>query len=122
MAGNTPLINDSIFTELEAIMEDGEGMLELIDSFLEDGAILVNNIVESYQKNNVEELKRQVHTLKGSSANLGLTALWDLCKTIDQAGKAGNLPASSQMKQLQQIYQNTVSALEEKRSEYASET
>jgi len=122
MAGNTPLINDSIFTELEAIMEDGEGMLELIDSFLEDGAVLVNNIAESYQKNNVEELKRQVHTLKGSSANLGLTALWDLCKTIDQAGKAGNLPASSQMKQLQQIYQNTVSALEEKRSEYASET
>lgn len=121
MEGKTPLIDDSTFTELEEIMEDGEGMLELIDSFLEDGAVLVNNIAESYQKNNVEEFQRQAHTLKGSSANLGLTALWELCKMLDRAGKAGNLPAASQMEQLQQIYQNTVSVLKQKRSEYASE-
>ena len=119
MEEKTPLIDESTFTELEEIMEDEEGMLELIDSFLEDGEVVVNKITKSYQESDVEECKRQAHTLKGSSANLGLTALGNLCKTLDRAGKAGNLPSSSQIKQLHQIYQETVSALKEKRNKYA---
>lgn len=116
------LIDQATFQELEAIMGDekAEGMLELIDSFLEDGEVLVSAIAQANTQENVQQLQAQAHTLKGTSSNLGLTALFERCQQIDHLAKAGNVVSSSLIEGLQQTYQKTVIALQQARQKYAS--
>ena len=40
---------------------------------------------------NTEELQRAAHSLKGSAGNIGARQLFDVCKQLDERGKAGDL-------------------------------
>ncbi|AFZ43253.1 multi-sensor hybrid histidine kinase [Halothece sp. PCC 7418] len=117
---NLPLIDEQIFCNLEEIMDDHEEMLELIDSFLEDSEALMSAIAQAYQNHNIQQLQQQAHALKGSSANLGLSALSEVCREIDRHGKAQQLPSASLMEQLQTTYQETAVALQTKRNHHDS--
>jgi len=103
---------------LEKIMVHGERMLELIDSFLEEGQDSISAIAQAYQNQDLEKFQRQVHTLKGTSLNLGLPKLSHVCRKLDLYGKAEQLPPESLMEELQSVYRSTVATLVELRNQY----
>jgi len=114
----TALIDKQILHHLEKIMVHGERMLELIDSFLEEGQDSISAIAQAYQNQDLEKFQRQVHTLKGTSLNLGLPKLSHVCRKLDLYGKAEQLPPESLMEELQSVYRSTVATLVELRNQY----
>lgn len=115
----TPLIDEKEFQELSAaIGDDAEGMLELIDTFLEDAEALVSAIAQANQEEDIQQLQHQAHTLKGTSGNLGLTALYEVCQDIDHLAKQENLASAELIQQLETTYQDTVSALKQQCQKY----
>ena len=105
------LLDEAIWRELEEIMGDQEEMLALINSFLEDSEGLMSAIAQAYENHHIEQLQQQAHALKGSSANLGLSALSEVCRQIDHYGKTQQLPPATLMAQLKTTYQKTVAAI-----------
>jgi len=112
------LIDEETLHDLEKIMVSAENMLELIDSFLEEGKRSISAIAQAYQNQDFEQLQRQAHTLKGTSLNLGLPRLSHVCRKLDLCTKAKQLPPESLMEELQNTYRSTVAALVELRNQY----
>ncbi len=88
----TPEISDAWPIDMTAVKKilgpDVEEMLaELIPMFLEDAALLLTQIHKAVVTSDAEQLKRAAHTLKGSSASLGLTSLSELSREIEFIGR-----------------------------------
>jgi HPt (histidine-containing phosphotransfer) domain-containing protein len=69
----------------EAQCEDEPDLIvELIDLYLTDVSKQLFVMKNSISKADVVSLKRAAHTVKGSSANLGMKAIATLCQEIEQ--------------------------------------
>jgi HPt (histidine-containing phosphotransfer) domain-containing protein len=55
----------------------------------------VSAIAQANQEEDIQQLQHQAHTLKGTSGNLGLTALYQVCQEIDHLAKQGKAVPSS---------------------------
>lgn len=60
-------------------------MRELIDNFIVRAGTHIRKAQQSVQDKDVDKLKMALHTLKGSSANLGLDALSQLCAETESS-------------------------------------
>ncbi len=80
-------IDLDVINELKEIM--GDDFDELISIFISDGQTQIENLKLSIQSSNVEDTRRFAHTLKGSSANLGLNALSESCMTLERNAAEG---------------------------------
>ncbi len=70
----------------------GEDFLgEVIDAFLADAPTLLATLRSSLDEGNTEELRRAAHTLKSNGATLGAKGFAELCRTLEQRAKAGEL-------------------------------
>ena len=65
--------------------------IELIDLYCESSRTLVAQLRTATDTDDVAAFRSRVHALKGSSASLGVQALWRLCDELDQQGRAGTL-------------------------------
>lgn len=70
-------INDSQFNELKELLEDD--FVELIQNFVVDSRERLKTLQEAYTNNDNLTAYDAVHALKGACANLGATALADVC-------------------------------------------
>jgi len=64
---------------------DPEFTIELIDIMLEDGAERVRQMRAAFAAEQITELGRVAHALKGSALNIGAIALAGLCAEIDNS-------------------------------------
>jgi HPt (histidine-containing phosphotransfer) domain-containing protein len=91
---------------------------EVIDAFLADAPTLVATLRSSLDSGNAEELRRAAHTLKSNGATLGAAGFADLCRTLEQRAKDGELEGSSELvEQIEQEYGSLEKALSALRSE-----
>ncbi|MHA2429211.1 MAG: Hpt domain-containing protein [Candidatus Hermodarchaeia archaeon] len=67
---------------------DMEFVKELIDAYLDDSPVLINEMKTALQDNDAATFRRAAHTLKSSSASLGVLALSEISKELEQIGKA----------------------------------
>lgn len=67
---------------------DVEFVKELIDAYLDDSPVLINEMKTALQDNDAATFRRAAHTLKSSSASLGVLALSEISKELEQIGKA----------------------------------
>lgn len=75
--------------------DDNRGLLErIIGLYLTDAPRLMEGILSSAEKGDMESLLRAVHTLKSSSANVGATGLSELCRKLEGMARAGKPVAS----------------------------
>lgn len=80
---------------------DEEFLAELVDIFLEDAALRVDEIHGAVASGDATELRRTAHKLKGSSANVGANGLMSLAKELEDIGCAGNVgPAQTYLEGL----------------------
>ncbi len=91
---------------------------EVIEAFLADAPALVATLRRSLEEQSAEELRRAAHTLKSNGATLGAGEFAELCRTLEQRAKAGELDDASQLVDLiEQEYRPLEEALAALRTE-----
>lgn len=78
-------------TLLETIGGDEDALQELIESFLEEGPVLVTQIETSAAAGDIEGLRRAAHTMKSSAADFGAGTLSAICRDIENHCRAENI-------------------------------
>jgi CheY-like chemotaxis protein len=94
--------NDDVQLEDSALQNlrdlGGDDFLgEVIDAFLADAPELLATLRRSLDEQSAEELRRAAHTLKSNGATLGAEEFAELCRTLEQRAKAGELEGASQL-------------------------
>ena len=82
-------IDLSALQELKEIMEDEFD--ELISVFISDGENQIETLRQAIDTSSSADIRRIAHTLKGSSSNLGITGLSELCKMLEYQAAEGQL-------------------------------
>jgi PAS domain S-box-containing protein len=94
---------------------------EVIDAFLADAPGLIATLRRSLEEESAEELRRAAHTLKSNGATLGAEGFADLCRTLEQRAKAGELEGAQELvDRIEQEYRPLADALTALRSEPVS--
>jgi PAS domain S-box-containing protein len=70
---------------------------EVIDAFLGDAPELLATLRRSLDGQNNEELRRAAHTLKSNGATLGAEQFAELCRTLEQRAKNGELEGAEEL-------------------------
>ena len=91
----------------------------MIDAFLADAPALLATLRRSLDEQGSEELRRAAHTLKSNGATLGAAEFAELCRTLEQRAKEGELDGASEelVDRIEQEYRPLEEALSALRSE-----
>ena len=87
MSGTENSLDLAVLNELKDILE--EGLEELLEEYLEDTPRQLSLLRAAVDAGDVSEIGTVAHTLKGSSGNLGISALYLLCAALEQEAKEG---------------------------------
>ena len=69
----------------DVIGENPESLTELIESFLEEAPLLLDQMQQAADSNDPAVLGRAAHTLKSSARDFGAYELSALCETLEKA-------------------------------------
>lgn len=86
-----PVVMDEL---LASVGGDRAFVVELIDAYLSDAPIQLGAIDEATMAGDADALVRPAHTLKSSSATLGLRRLAAAAREVEMAGRSGALDAT----------------------------
>lgn len=107
------ILDQKIIINLAAVLDDESVVLDLLQTFFEEGSKQVDQMQPALDTADYEQLSRLAHTLKGSSGNLGALQLSDLCFQLEKAAeKADSEIIGSLIKQIRISFGATKSALE----------
>lgn len=73
----------------DSIGGDPEFLVELIDTYVSDAPMQVQELRAAIAAGDVERLVRPAHTLKSASASLGALGLSERCRQLEAASKTG---------------------------------
>jgi PAS domain S-box-containing protein len=91
---------------------------EVIDAFLADAPQLLATLRSSLADGSADELRRAAHTLKSNGATLGAEGFAELCRTLEQRAKAGELDGAAELvERIERAYGQLDEALTALRSE-----
>lgn len=76
---------------------DTEFISELLDTFVETAADLVEAIEAAAAEQAAEKGIYAAHTLKGSSRSIGAVPLGDLCQVLEEAARCGDMDSFALM-------------------------
>ena len=69
---------------------------ELVDTYLEDGTQIVEQLRDAASRGSVADLVRPAHSLKSSSLNVGALPLGEQCRTLEEAARRGEVPHAAE--------------------------
>lgn len=116
MASANPngVVDAARIAALRELDPDGEGIGDLINEFIQDGAGLIAEIRLAIARNHMTTFLRGVHTMKGVSANLGAALLSQTCVSIESQVKGGGaVNLTALLETLEREYARAVQALSE---------
>jgi signal transduction histidine kinase/DNA-binding response OmpR family regulator/HPt (histidine-containing phosphotransfer) domain-containing protein len=107
---------------LERLLETAGGDVafvgEMIDSYLATTPPLLEKLSRSAAEGDAAGLRMAAHTLKSGSADMGATALSELCAEMEAMGKAGEMEGAPEMAaRAGEMFEGARLALERKRGE-----
>ena len=70
---------------------------EVVDAFLADAPELIATLRRALDERSHEELRRAAHTLKSNGATLGAEGFAELCRTLEQRAKSGELDGAEEL-------------------------
>lgn len=112
-------IDQTVFDEL-VNMVSADFVGEIIDTFLEDGPDLIEQLKQTLGSSAVDEFRRAAHSMKSNAATFGAQQLSDLAKGLEELAKADNLAgAGNRIQELRSEFALVEQRLEELRSEYS---
>jgi PAS domain S-box-containing protein len=94
--------------------DDEQVFIELIDIFLDDAPKLIDEMEQSFKKNELKNFIRAAHTLKTSSATVGAMTLSSYCKELELSGREDKLEnVADRLKRIKQNYELVKKGLKE---------
>jgi HPt (histidine-containing phosphotransfer) domain-containing protein len=108
-----PLLDDAVIAELRAAVGGDEAFLaELVDTYVAEGAGLLDGLIAAAAVGNPAAIVRPAHTLKSTSATLGAMRLASICRVIEEAGRQGRADRLSEhVEQAKVTWRETLEAL-----------
>ncbi|MGD8783401.1 MAG: response regulator [Thioalkalispiraceae bacterium] len=82
---------------VSALLEDDPDMIDLVEQFVNKLPESVAKIQKAFDADNMELLKTEVHTLKGTSGNYGYQDMFELMKRVEFLIVTGDRDAISEM-------------------------
>ena len=93
---STEAIDRDAFERLREITgEDDVFLAELIDTYLEDGARQVADLLAAAAAGDGAAMVRPAHTLRSASESIGALRLADRCRVLEAEARAGAVPGPS---------------------------
>lgn len=94
--GTRPVLDPDVITTLRQLTAPGEPDVlgEVLKLFLEEVPPRIARLRNAWAANNIEDMHRAAHSLKGSAGNIGAHAMFDVCKQLDGISKSGDLTAA----------------------------
>ena len=86
---DSAILDDEVVSELQDVM--GQDFQMLVDSFHRDGEQRLAALESAHEAGDQETLRRQAHSFKGSSGNLGAVRVLDLCMQLESLAREGEL-------------------------------
>ncbi len=68
---------------------------EMLDCYRQESANLIQELIQSLEKQNLDGVKQAAHSLKSSSASLGAKQLSTFCKQLEKQAQSGTLELES---------------------------
>lgn len=81
----------------EASDGDSEFMRQLVEVYLDDTAMRLRALQAAVESGDVTAMRKNAHQLKGSSANIGATALCELARQIERLGQSNNVAGAAEL-------------------------
>lgn len=95
----------------------GDGLQDVIESYLEDTPMLIEEMREAVERGDWEDLSRIAHSLKSSSGIFGAKYMVELCRAIEAAARERAAPeertaqVSRQLRELAEAYEKVRAVL-----------
>lgn len=106
------LINASTLNQLKEQLESSD-FLEIVELYIKDLPILIQQLEEHVLKMNLEESRRIAHTIKGSASNMGADDLHACAEQMEQYCKTGDFQAAKDdFAKIKRLTQNTVQEIQ----------
>ncbi|HEX2066976.1 MAG TPA: Hpt domain-containing protein [Candidatus Thermoplasmatota archaeon] len=96
---------------LDDLGGDAEVVKELVQSYLEEAPRLLAEARVALAAGDAAALQRAAHTLKSTSATFGALELAESSQAIEQAARAGEVPAAAALAALEAQFQAAKAAL-----------
>ncbi|MDY6803668.1 MAG: response regulator [Cyanobacteriota bacterium] len=81
----------------DMVGDDVEGMVAIVDCYLEDAPEHLEQIEEAIAQGNAGELQMKAHSLKSSSASFGANVLAKMCKELEFMGRNRSLDGAAEL-------------------------
>lgn len=88
-AAPQPVLDRGVLDELHAVI--GDAALQIVAVFLKDAPAMVQQLQQAAQNGDEPRLQALAHTLKSSSANVGVLSLSAVAQRIEHEARAGSL-------------------------------
>ncbi|MFZ2654256.1 MAG: response regulator [Victivallales bacterium] len=91
--GEDVKLNAAVFdldTLMERVFGDKEFLKELVGIFFKDTPVHIGALRSAYKDNDMSEIQRIAHTIKGSAGNFAAISLQKTALSLEHAGKAGD--------------------------------
>ncbi|MDJ0515407.1 MAG: response regulator [Trichodesmium sp. MO_231.B1] len=113
-------IDKAVLQELKEMAGDApEMVVEIIDCYLEDTPILLDEISQAIEQEQAELLLKSAHTMKSSSASVGAIKLSELCKELEFIGRRETTEgADGILSQVKAEYERVETALRDELQAY----
>jgi HPt (histidine-containing phosphotransfer) domain-containing protein len=87
------VLDPAVLDTLRQLTVPGEEdvLAQVLTLFLAEVPPRVQRLTEACRAGDAVAMQRAAHSLKGSSGNIGARALYDVCRQIDERGKAGDV-------------------------------
>lgn len=108
------LLNFEVINGLKELGEGDEDSFfqEIVGLYIDQAQSLIDEVKAHAESGEAEMLGKTAHTLKGASLNVGARLFADVCKTIEIAGKTGNLDGiGTEVGKLDELHQFTIEEL-----------
>ena len=77
---------------------------ELIDTFLEDAPIQIQQMKDGLDKKDAESFRRAAHTVKSNAATFGATQLATLARELESMGRENNLEIGNRLQVMEEAF------------------
>jgi HPt (histidine-containing phosphotransfer) domain-containing protein len=105
-----PVIDKATFEELKQM--SGEDFInELIDAFLEEGPVMLQNMQTALTARDTESFRRNAHSLKSNAHTFGATELGALAKELEFMSRENNLDIGNRLEILKSVFDRVAEEL-----------
>lgn len=113
------MLDQTALDNIRSLQRPGQPDLltRIIDTYSRNAESLVNGLHRALQDGDLELVRRNAHTLKSASANLGAKDLSELCRQLEESARSGDMDQGLELfEHLHDEHERSLAALADERA------